>query len=89
VHPILQFGTSRFLQAHAGEEASSLAYLDQVRGRFCNPYLAHRLAGIAQNHEEKKRRRLPPAVALAEKLGLGIAQPCLRTALYETVIREG
>jgi tagaturonate reductase len=72
-----------------GEEASSLAYLAQVRERFGNPYLAHRIADIAQNHEEKKRRRLLPAVALAEKLGLGIAQPRLRAALYETVIREG
>jgi tagaturonate reductase len=64
-----------------GEEAESRAYVEQVRDRFNNPYLAHRLADIAQNHEEKKRRRLLPVVELAGELGLGIAQARLRDAL--------
>jgi tagaturonate reductase len=33
-----------------GEEAASLEYVNQVRERFGNPYLAHRLADIAQNN---------------------------------------
>ncbi|GJJ04415.1 D-mannonate oxidoreductase [Duganella rhizosphaerae] len=72
-----------------GEEAAGRAYLNQVRERFSNPYLAHRLADIAQNHEEKKQRRLLPAVAQAEQLGLGIAQPRLRAALDLALIHEG
>jgi tagaturonate reductase len=64
-----------------GEEAESRAYVEQVRDRFNNPYLAHRLADIAQNHEEKKRRRLLPVVELAGKLGLGPAQTRLCGAL--------
>lgn len=64
-----------------GEEEESRAYLAQVRDRFTNPFLAHRLADIAQNHEEKKRRRLLPVVELVQQLGLGLAQPRLRGAL--------
>ncbi len=72
-----------------GEEAPAEAYLNQVRERFANPYLAHRLADIAQNHEEKKRRRLLPAVELAESMDLGIGQPRLRAVLDETLTLEG
>jgi tagaturonate reductase len=64
-----------------GEEAQSRAYLAQVRDRFNNPYLAHRIADIAQNHEEKKQRRFLPVVDLANELGLGLAQSRLRAAL--------
>jgi tagaturonate reductase len=64
-----------------GEEEESRAYLEQVRDRFKNPYLAHRIADIAQNHDEKKRRRLLPVVTLARELGLDLAQPRLRAAL--------
>jgi tagaturonate reductase len=69
--------------AALGEEEASRAYLDQVRDRFSNPYLAHRIADIAQNHGEKKRRRLLPVVELARQLGLGTAQPRLCAALGE------
>jgi tagaturonate reductase len=69
--------------AALGEEDASRAYLDQVRDRFSNPYLAHRIADIAQNHGEKKRRRLLPVVELARQLGLGMAQPRLCAALGE------
>ena len=64
-----------------GEAAETRAYLAQVRDRFDNPYLAHRLADIAQNHQEKLRRRLLPVIAMAESLGLSIAQTQLRAAL--------
>ena len=64
-----------------GEEEASRAYLDQVRERFGNPYLAHRLADIAKNHEEKKLRRFQPVLALARELGLNIPQARLRNAL--------
>jgi tagaturonate reductase len=63
------------------EAEVSRAYLAQVRDRFTNPFLAHRLADIAQNHEEKKRRRLLPVLALANKLQLPLPQPRLRAAL--------
>lgn len=67
--------------AALGEEAESRAYLADVRDRFSNPFLAHRLADIAQNHAEKKRRRLLPVVVLADELQLGLAQPRLCAAL--------
>lgn len=69
-----------------GEEAESRAYLDQVRDRFNNPYLAHKIADIAQNHGEKKRRRFLPVIELASQLGLDLAQTRLREALGLTVL---
>lgn len=56
-------------------------YRDDVRERFLNPFLDHKLADIAGNHAEKKRRRLAPVVALAEKHGLSLPQTKLRAAL--------
>jgi tagaturonate reductase len=64
-----------------GEADISRAYLKEVRDRFNNPFLAHRLADIAQNHGEKKRRRLLPVIELAQELGLNLAQPRLHAAL--------
>lgn len=57
------------------------AYLVLLRERLLNPYLAHRLADIAQNHAQKKQRRLAPIVALAHQLGLHLTQPRLNAAL--------
>ncbi|MEE2976257.1 MAG: mannitol dehydrogenase family protein [Pseudomonadota bacterium] len=57
------------------------AYLVLLRERLLNPYLAHRLADIAQNHAQKKQRRLAPIVALTRQLGLQLAQPRLNAAL--------
>ncbi|WP_377704301.1 mannitol dehydrogenase family protein [Pseudoduganella sp. UC29_71] len=71
-----------------GEAGTARTYLAQVRDRFCNPFLAHRLADIAQNHEEKKRRRLLPVVALANELGLTLPQPRLRAALQLAAARH-
>lgn len=56
-------------------------YLVGLRERLLNPYLAHRLADIAQNHGQKKQRRLQPVVELAQRLVPDLCQPLLRTAL--------
>jgi tagaturonate reductase len=47
--------------AHRVEDAALFA--DQVFERFANPFLAHRLADIAKNHEAKVAVRLRPTVA--------------------------
>ena len=57
------------------------AYVASVRDRFLNPFLKHRLADIADNHEAKKLRRMRPVVERAGALGLALAQPRLRSAL--------
>lgn len=64
-----------------GKHDAAEAYLVSLRERLQNPYLAHRLADIAQNHAQKKQRRLAPIVALTQQLGLNIAQPRLDAAL--------
>lgn len=62
-----------------GDEAE--AYVVSVRERFLNPFLKHRIADIASNHEEKKQRRFAPIIARAEELGLGLEQRRLKAAL--------
>jgi tagaturonate reductase len=62
-----------------GEEART--YLAGLRDRLANPFLAHRLADIAQNHAQKKLRRLQPVVELAQRLLPDLPQPLLRAAL--------
>jgi tagaturonate reductase len=57
------------------------AYLVGLRERLLNPFLAHRLADIAQNHAQKKCRRFGPVIEAAESAGLRIGQPQLRSAL--------
>jgi tagaturonate reductase len=64
-----------------GQRETARAYLDTVRDRFENPFLEHRLADIARNHDEKKARRLRPAIELARELKLDIGQHRLRAAL--------
>jgi tagaturonate reductase len=56
-------------------------YLASVRDRFENPFLVHRLADIARNHDEKKVRRFQPVIDLARELKLDIEQTRLRDAL--------
>ena len=70
-----------FAAMGAAEGEAATAYLAQVRERFNNPFLAHRLADIAQNHGEKIRRRMAPVVALAQQLCPNLAQPRLRAML--------
>ena len=64
-----------------GQRTEAEAYLVDLRERLLNPFLEHRIADIAQNHAQKKQRRLAPIVTLAHELQCGIAQPRLRAAL--------
>ncbi|WP_437716191.1 mannitol dehydrogenase family protein [Sorangium sp. So ce448] len=68
-----------------GKGAAARAYLDEVRQRFQNPFLDHRLSDIARNHGEKMRRRFVPVIELARELGLNLDQPRLHAALLTTV----
>ena len=67
--------------AALGQRAEAETYLEDLRERLLNPFLAHRLSDIAQNHAQKKQRRLAPIVALAHELRCGLMQPRLRAAL--------
>lgn len=62
-----------------GEEAA--AYCRTVLERFLNPFLRHRLADIATNHEAKKARRLGTLVELARRHAPELPQPRLTAAL--------
>ena len=64
-----------------GEGPRAEAYLRDVRERFENPFLEHRIADIAQNHAAKKQRRLAPIVALAAQRAPGLLQPRLQATL--------
>lgn len=66
--------------ADKGALAQARDYLASVRERFLNPFLKHRIADIAQNHEEKKRRRFLPVLEMGERVA-GLQQPRLRRAL--------
>jgi tagaturonate reductase len=64
-----------------GQHDVARAYLADVRDRFGNPYLVHRLADIASNHAQKKVRRFQPVIDLARELGLDVEQKRLKAAL--------
>jgi tagaturonate reductase len=64
-----------------GKGDVAIDYLASVRNRFENPFLVHRLADIARNHDEKKIRRFQPVIDLARELKLDIEQKRLRGAL--------
>ncbi|KVQ68775.1 D-mannonate oxidoreductase [Burkholderia territorii] len=64
--------------AALGLREAAERYVDSVRERFLNPYLAHRLADIANNHREKIARRIEPLLALADSLAVPAEQPRLR-----------
>ena len=66
--------------AARGELAQARDYLASVRDRFLNPFLEHRIADIAQNHEEKKRRRFLPVLEMGRGLA-GLQQSRLKQAL--------
>ncbi|MCA8037986.1 mannitol dehydrogenase family protein [Burkholderia arboris] len=61
-----------------GMRETAERYVDSVRERFLNPFLAHRIADIAVNHREKVARRIEPLLALADSLALSAGQPRLR-----------
>ena len=56
-------------------------YRRTVMQRFGNPFLRHRLADIATNHEAKKARRMGTLVELARQHLPELAQPRLTAAL--------
>ncbi|MCL7998092.1 mannitol dehydrogenase family protein [Brucella sp. 21LCYQ03] len=62
-----------------GEQAA--AYVNTVRERFLNPFLKHRIADIATNHEEKKQRRFVPIIARATELNINLTQTRLKKAI--------
>jgi len=64
-----------------GQGDAARAYRADVRERLLNPFLAHRLADIAGNHDQKKARRLAPVVAAAREHAPALAQPWLIGAL--------
>jgi tagaturonate reductase len=64
-----------------GERPAAQAYLVDVRERFENPFLDHRIADIAQNHAQKKQRRFGPIVEMAGEQTVGLLQPRLDAAL--------
>jgi tagaturonate reductase len=64
-----------------GQFEAAHDYLESVRDRLLNPFLQHRLADIAQNHKEKKRRRLLPVLELAAQVAPGLSLPMIKAAL--------
>jgi len=64
-----------------GEGVAARAYLETLRYRLGNPFLAHRLADIAGNHADKKQRRLAPVVAAGREQSPPLSQPWLEAAL--------
>ncbi|KAF7962180.1 D-mannonate oxidoreductase [Cupriavidus sp. UYMU48A] len=68
-----------------GKGSAARVYLDEVRERFANPYLDHRLSDIARNHDEKKARRFQPVIDMAREFGLNLGQPRLKAALRAAV----
>ncbi|HKR43667.1 MAG TPA: mannitol dehydrogenase family protein [Paraburkholderia sp.] len=64
-----------------GLRSAAERYIENVRDRLLNPWLAHRIADIATNHGEKVRRRIQPLIELADSLSLAATQPRLRSML--------
>ena len=64
-----------------GDGDAARRYVDAVRDRFSNPFLAHRLADIAQNHRNKALLRIRPVIEAAERLRPGLPQTRLRATL--------
>ena len=59
-----------------GMEDAAKTYVRQTIERFDNPFLAHRLVDIVDNHAEKIRRRMGGFLAWS-----GAGAPCLRQIL--------
>lgn len=57
------------------------AYLGTTLDRFRNPFLDHRMADIAQNHETKVARRIAAFLDWAEAHGASLAAPALRAVV--------
>ena len=57
--------------------------------RFLNPFLAHKLVDIGQNHQSKVERRILPLVQQGAQLLPGLAMPKLRQCLARNGLPEG
>nr|WP_319382954.1 mannitol dehydrogenase family protein [uncultured Roseibium sp.] len=62
--------------AHGRKEEAG-AYVETTLDRFRNPFLAHKLADIAQNHPEKIERRIAAFLAWARQADASFAAPRL------------
>lgn len=63
-------------KAH-GREQEAEAYVATTLDRFRNPFLDHRLADIAQNHEEKTQRRVAGFLAWVQRADPATKMPRL------------
>lgn len=63
-------------KAH-GREQEAEAYVATTLDRFRNPFLDHRLADIAQNHEEKTQRRVAGFLAWVQRADPAMKMPRL------------
>lgn len=68
----------------AGDDDAT-TYVATTHDRFSNPFLAHKLADIAQNHEQKLQRRLRAFVDWGKSMNVAVPQPRLLQALYPSV----
>ena len=64
--------------AALGQEAEARAYRARTMERFANPFLDHRLADIAVNHDAKRGRRFGGLVHLADVYAPGLRLAWLR-----------
>lgn len=62
----------------AGMGTVAKAYVTTTLERFANPFLDHRISDIAQNHDEKIRRRCHDFLDWAAKHGDHVTKPRLR-----------
>ena len=62
-----------------GQGEDARGYLVEVRDRLLNPFLVHRLADIAQNHTQKKLRRIVPVIEAAASLKVEVEQQRLKS----------
>jgi tagaturonate reductase len=67
-----------------GDGVGARAYLVELRDRLLNPFLVHALADIAQNHAQKKARRIEACIALARTVAPALAQTRLRAAVSDS-----
>ena len=68
----------------AAGDVEAQAYVATTLDRFSNPFLAHKLADIAQNHEQKLERRVRAFIDWGAFLGVAVLQPRLNQALSAT-----
>lgn len=67
----------------AGMKDEASAYVQDVLDRFANPFLEHRLADIAQNHQEKLQRRIGAFVNWSREHGCCVSMPKLNAVMNE------